>query len=87
MMKSGQPSVVSDVLSKVLIKTVVKGATFTISTLLCEFPQILCAGCYEMIIVRLNYRKFCIKWVQNMLKGVHKMQIMALTFQNNTTKI
>jgi hypothetical protein len=51
---------------------------FTISELLCEFPQIACTVLCDVFAVRLGYHKFCTRWVPKMLMGVHKLQRMAL---------
>jgi hypothetical protein len=53
---------------------------FTISELLCEFPQISRAVLYEIITGRLGYQKFCATWVPKMLMGAYKMQRMAPAF-------
>jgi hypothetical protein len=62
---------------------------FTISELLCEFPQISCTILYSIITVRLGYlHKFCTRWVPKMFMGAHKMQRMAspLTFMERHHK-
>jgi hypothetical protein len=55
---------------------------FTISEVSCEFPQISRTVLCQIITVRLDYHKFCTRWVPKMLMGAHKMQKMAsaLTF-------
>jgi hypothetical protein len=53
---------------------------FTISELLCEFPQTACTLRSEIITVRLDNHRFCARWVPKMLMGAHKMQRMALAF-------
>jgi hypothetical protein len=50
---------------------------FTISELSCEFPQISHTVLYEITTVGPDYRKFCARWVLNMLTGAHKTQTMA----------
>jgi hypothetical protein len=73
---SGLPSVVSDDILQS------ERWRFTISEVLCEFPQIPRTVLYQIIIVRLDYHKFCARWVPKMLMCAHKMQRMAsaLTF-------
>jgi hypothetical protein len=61
-----------------LPKKICERRHFTISELLCEFPQSSSTLLYENIIVRLGYHKFCTRWVPKMLMGVHKMKRMAL---------
>lgn len=51
--QNGRPSVVSDDLVQNEIWC------FSISELLCEFPQISHTVLYKIIIVRLGYHKFC----------------------------
>jgi hypothetical protein len=80
--RSGQPSVVSDNLVLNVDQKICEGWHFTISELLCEFPQISCTVLYEIIADRLGYHEFCTSWVLKMLTGAHKTQRMAsaLTF-------
>jgi hypothetical protein len=68
---SGQPSVVSD-LVQIIDKKICERQCFTISELLCEFPQISHTVLYKIITVRLGYHKFCTRWVPEMFTGVHK---------------
>jgi hypothetical protein len=56
----GLPSVVSDDLVQSLDQKICERRHFTISELLCEFPQILHIVLYEIIIVRLGYHRFSI---------------------------
>jgi hypothetical protein len=66
MMKSelvSQPSVVSDDLVQSVDQKICERQHFTISELLCEFPQILCTVLYKIITVRIGYHKFYTRWV------------------------
>jgi hypothetical protein len=63
-------------LLKVLTKKLWK-RRFTISELSCQFPQILVSVLCKIIIFRLGYHKFWARWVQKILTGAHKTQIMA----------
>jgi hypothetical protein len=65
------------ILFKVLTKKICDRSHFTISELLCEFPQITQNLLYKIITVRLCYHRFCTWWVLKMLMGAHKMQRMA----------
>jgi hypothetical protein len=76
--RSDQPSVVSDNLVQSIHQKICERRCFTISELLCEFPQISCTVLYEITTVRLSYHKFCARWVPKMLMGMHEMQRMAL---------
>jgi hypothetical protein len=63
--RSGQPSVMNDLVENVDHNSCERWH-FTISELLCEFPQMSCAVFYEIIIVRLSYHhKFCTRCVPN----------------------
>jgi hypothetical protein len=66
--QSGEPSEVSDDLVQS------EKRYFTISDLLCEFPQISHTVLYKIIIVRLVCYKFCARWVPKKLTGAHKTQ-------------
>jgi hypothetical protein len=74
--QSGWPSVVSDHRGQTVDQKICERWSFTISELLCEFPQISCTLLYEIITVRLSYHKFCARWVPKMLVGAHKRQRM-----------
>jgi hypothetical protein len=81
--QSGQPSVVSDDLVQSVDKKICEKQHFTISELLCEFPQISCTVLCEIITVRLGYNhKFCAREIPKMLTAAHKTQRIAsaLTF-------
>jgi hypothetical protein len=71
--RNGWPFVVSDDLVQSEIRC------FSISELLCVFPQISHTLLYKITIAKLGYHKFCARWVPKMLTGVHKTQTMALT--------
>jgi hypothetical protein len=74
MMKSEEvswPFVVSDRIQSVDQKSCERWL-FTISELLCEFPQISRTLLYYFITVRLGYHKFCTRWVPKMLMGAYK---------------
>jgi hypothetical protein len=73
---------VSDNLVQSVDKKICETQQFTISELLYEFPRISRIVLYEIIIVRLGYRKFCERRVPKMLTDAHIMQRMAsaLTF-------
>jgi hypothetical protein len=79
--RSGRPSVVSDDLSKCWQKISEK-RRFTILELSFEFSQISRTLLYEIIVVTLNYHKFCARWIPRMLTDAHKTQrrASALTF-------
>jgi hypothetical protein len=66
----------------VLTKKICERRHFTISELLCEFPQISRTVLCEIITDRLGYHKFCAGFVPKMLIDAHKMQRMpsALAF-------
>jgi hypothetical protein len=55
----GRQSVVSDDLVQSVGQKICKSLHFTISKLSCEFPQLSRTLLYEIIAVRLGYRKFC----------------------------
>jgi hypothetical protein len=80
--RSGQPSVVSDGLVQSVDQKTGERRCFTISELLCGFPQISHTVLCEIITVRVGSHKFGTKWFPKMLTSVHKMQGMAssLTF-------
>jgi hypothetical protein len=80
--RSGWPSVASDNFVESVDEKICEMWRFTISVLLCEFPQISRTVLYEIITVRPSYHKFCARWDPKMLTGAHKMQRMAsaLTF-------
>jgi hypothetical protein len=40
----------------------------------CEFPQISSTVLYVIITVRLDYYKFCARWIPKILTGAHKTQ-------------
>jgi hypothetical protein len=79
--RSGQPSVVS------VDQNICERQCFTNSELLCEFPQILHTLLYEIITVRLDYHKFCTRWVSKVLMGAYKMHRMALALVDFLTVI
>jgi hypothetical protein len=69
--RSGQPSVVSDGLVQSVDQKICERRRFTISELLCEFPQISHAVLHEISTVSLGYHKFyvqvhrkCREWSQ-----------------------
>jgi hypothetical protein len=74
--RSGQPSVLSDDLVQSVHQKIYERWRFTISELLCEFPQIPCTLLYEIITVRIGNHKFSARQVPKMLMGAHKMQRM-----------
>jgi hypothetical protein len=80
--RSGWLSVVSVDLVESVNQKICERWRFTISELLCEFPQISRTVLYKIITVRLGYHKFCPRWVLKMHTGAHKTQRMAsaLTF-------
>jgi hypothetical protein len=51
---------------------------FTISELLCEFPQISQTVLCEIVTVRVDHHKFSTQLFPKMLTGARKMQGMAL---------
>jgi hypothetical protein len=67
----GRLSIVSDDLVQNVGQKFVKD-NFTISELSCGFPQILRPLLYEIIAVRLGFRKLCARWVPKMHTGAHK---------------
>jgi hypothetical protein len=67
--RSGQPSVASDDVAQSGNQKICQRRRFTISELLCEFPQISHTGLYEIITVRLSYHKFHARWAQNAENG------------------
>jgi hypothetical protein len=69
---------VSDDLVQSVDQNICERQRFTISELLCEFPQISSTLLHEIITVRLGYHKFFTRRVPKMLSGAHKMQGMAL---------
>jgi hypothetical protein len=75
---SGWPPVVSDDLVQSIDQKIYERQHFTISELLCEFPQILYTVLCKIITIRLGHHKVCAKLVPKMLTGAHKMQRMAL---------
>jgi hypothetical protein len=86
----GHPSVVSNDLVHSADQKLCKRQCFTISELSCKFPDISRILLYEIITAWLRYHKFYTRWVQKMITGMHKTQIMALalTFcQSDTTKM
>jgi hypothetical protein len=76
--RSGWPSVVSDDLVQTVDQKICERWSFTISELLCVFPQISCPLLYEIITVGLGYHKFCASCVLKMLMGAYKMQRIDL---------
>jgi hypothetical protein len=78
----GRPSVMNDDLVQSVDQRICETWCFTISDVLCEFPQISCTVLYGIITVRLCYHKFYARLVPKMLMGAHKLQRMAsaLTF-------
>jgi hypothetical protein len=79
--RSGQLFLVSDDLVQ-SVQKICEIRRFTISELSYEFPQISRTLLYDIIIGRLDYHKFCERWVLKMLTGPPKTQRMAsaLTF-------
>jgi hypothetical protein len=74
----GWPSVVSADLIQSVNQKICERWGFTISELLCKFPQISHTVLYDIITVWLGYHRFCARWVPKMLMDVYKMQRMAL---------
>jgi hypothetical protein len=74
----GWPSGMSDELVQSVDRKICKRWPYTISEFSCEFPQISCTFPYEIITFRLEYHKFCSRWVPKMHLGAHKMQRLAL---------
>jgi hypothetical protein len=73
--RSGRPFVMSDDLIESVHQKFCERRRFSISELLCQFPQISCTVLYEIITVKLGYRhKFCTRWVPKMLTSAHKTQ-------------
>jgi hypothetical protein len=70
----------SDNLAHIVDQNICEKWSFTISELSCDFPQISLTVHYKITRVRLDYNKFCARWVLKMLMGVHKMQRMAFGF-------
>jgi hypothetical protein len=68
----GRSSVVSDDLVQSVGQKISERRRFTISELSCEFSQFSRIVLYKIITVRLDYRKFCARWVPKMLTGAHK---------------
>jgi hypothetical protein len=62
--RSGRPSVVSDDLVQSVDQKICERHCFTSSELSCEFPHIWRTVLYEIITDRLEYHKFCARWVQ-----------------------
>jgi hypothetical protein len=75
------------ILFKTVDQKIDKRWSFTVSELLCEFPQISCTLLCEIIRVKLGYHKFYARWVPKMLMGAHKTQRMALALRSDTTKM
>jgi hypothetical protein len=75
----GQPSVMSDDLVQSTDSKICERWHFTISEVLCEFPQISRTVLYEIITVTLGHDKFCPRWVPKILTGAHKTQRIAST--------
>jgi hypothetical protein len=63
--QSGHPFVVSDDLVQSVDQKICERWHFTILDLSCEFPQMSCTTLYEIITVRLGYRKFCSQNAEN----------------------
>jgi hypothetical protein len=78
--QSGRPTAVSNDLVQSVDQKICERWRLIISEFLCEFPQISHTFLYEIITVRLGYRKFCARWVLKMLTCAHKTQRMALAF-------
>jgi hypothetical protein len=66
--RSGRSSIVS------VDKKICERRHFTMSELLYEFPQISRTVLYKTVTVRLDYHKFCARWVPKMLTGAYKVQ-------------
>jgi hypothetical protein len=49
----------------------------TSSELLCEFPQLSHTALYKIIPVRLDYHKFCVRWLPKIFTGAYKKQRMG----------
>jgi hypothetical protein len=64
--RSVQPYVMSDELVQI------ERLLFKISKLSFEFPQISSTVLYEIITVRLDYLKFCARWLLKMLAGAQE---------------
>jgi hypothetical protein len=77
---SGRPCVVSSDLVQSVGQKICERWRFTVSELSCEFPQISLTVLYEIVTVRLDYHKFCERWVLEMLTGAHRTQRMASAF-------
>jgi hypothetical protein len=75
--RSSRPSAVSYDLVQSVGQKICEKQRFTISELLCEFPQISCTALYKIITAKLDYHQFCARWVLKMLMGTQKMLRMA----------
>jgi hypothetical protein len=74
---SGQPSVVGDDFVQIIDQKICQRRCFTISQLLCGFPQIAHIVLYKIITVRLGCHQICATWVLKIFMGGHKMQRMT----------
>ncbi|GBM22061.1 hypothetical protein AVEN_137371-1 [Araneus ventricosus] len=70
--RSGRPSVVNDGLVAKVNEKIRENRRLTIRMLFDVFPQISKTVLDEIVTNRLNYRKFCSRWVPKMLTDVHK---------------
>jgi hypothetical protein len=69
--RSVEPSAVSDNLVDSINQNICQSQRFTISELSCEFPQISRTVLCGVITVRLDYHKFCARWVLKILTVAH----------------
>ncbi|GBM57206.1 Histone-lysine N-methyltransferase SETMAR [Araneus ventricosus] len=75
--RSGRPSVVSADLIKEIDEKIRLLRNFTITQLSEHLPNISRTVLYETVAGKLGYRKFCARWVPEMLTEIHKTSRMG----------
>ena len=70
--RSGRPTIVTDELLTKINEKIHENRRFTITEFLLEFPQILRSLLHEIVTEKLDYHKFCTRWVPKLLSEDHK---------------
>jgi oligoribonuclease (3'-5' exoribonuclease) len=76
----GRPSIVKDDPVQSVDQKICERRGFKISALSRDFSQISRLFVYEIVTVRIDYHKFCARWIPKIPTGAHKTQKMASAF-------
>ncbi|GFW90335.1 tropomodulin [Trichonephila clavipes] len=75
--RTGQPSVISDALLQRKVETICANRRLKLKELHQIIPEVSMTTLYEVVTVKLGYRKLCARWVPKMLTVEHKKKRMG----------